>query len=95
MNPTTKRLLEDKADGKIRITGTVRRSDIKIGRNKKCYCGSNIKYKKCCLLLERKIEAAARKAANTDYDIVPDFGDTEVIDPSGLAQELLEGDRHE
>ncbi|WP_206366894.1 SEC-C metal-binding domain-containing protein [Sphingobacterium litopenaei] len=22
----------------------------KIGRNDKCYCGSNLKYKKCCLL---------------------------------------------
>lgn len=22
---------------------------IKLGRNEQCYCGSNIKYKKCCM----------------------------------------------
>ncbi len=32
------------------ITQPLKRIDGKIGRNEKCPCGSNIKYKKCCLL---------------------------------------------
>lgn len=32
------------------INGSIERTAPKIGRNDPCFCGSGIKYKKCCLI---------------------------------------------
>ncbi len=55
MNPTAKRLLESKVFKRAKITQPILRDSPKIGRNQKCYCGSGLKYKKCCLRLEQEI----------------------------------------
>jgi len=49
------------AGGQIPPTGTIRRDIPKLGRNKKCFCGSGMKYKKCCLLLDRAISQLERE----------------------------------
>lgn len=49
------------AGGRIPPTETIRRDMPKLGRNKKCFCGSGVKYKKCCLLLERAISQLERE----------------------------------
>jgi len=37
-------------------TETIRRSFPRIGRNAECFCGSGLKYKKCCLKFERFLD---------------------------------------
>ena len=49
------------AGGKLPITETIRRDIPKLGRNKECFCGSGVKYKKCCLLLEQAITQLGRE----------------------------------
>lgn len=49
------------AGGQIPPVETIRRDMPKVGRNKKCFCGSGKKYKKCCLLLERAISQLERE----------------------------------
>lgn len=49
------------AGGKLPTIETIRRDIPKLGRNKKCFCGSGVKYKKCCLLLERAISQLERE----------------------------------
>lgn len=49
------------AGGKLPTTATIRRDMPKLGRNKECFCGSGVKYKKCCLLLERAISQLERE----------------------------------
>ncbi|HDY87550.1 MAG TPA: hypothetical protein ENH82_05455 [bacterium] len=49
------------AGGKLPLIGTIRRDIPKLGRNKKCFCGSGVKYKKCCLLLEHAISQLERE----------------------------------
>jgi hypothetical protein len=48
----------------------------KIGRNDKCYCGSNKKYKKCCMLVTNKpIEEATFKDSETLVEKIKDVID--------------------
>lgn len=47
--------------GKLPTATTIRRDMPKLGRNKKCFCGSGVKYKKCCLLLELAISQLERE----------------------------------
>lgn len=56
------------AGGKLPTTETIRRDMPKLGRNKKCFCESGKKYKKCCLLLERAI-AALEREQDTEEDV--------------------------
>lgn len=49
------------AGGQIPPVKTIERDTPRIGRNKKCFCGSGKKYKKCCLLLERAISRLERE----------------------------------
>ncbi len=49
------------AGGKLPAIETIRRDMPKLGRNKKCFCGSGKKYKKCCLLLEQAISVLERE----------------------------------
>lgn len=49
------------AGGKLPPTATIIRDIPKLGRNKKCFCGSGKKYKKCCLLLEQAISQLERE----------------------------------
>lgn len=49
------------AGGKLPTTATIRRDIPKLGRNKKCFCGSGMKYKKCCLKLEHAISQLERE----------------------------------
>ena len=39
-----------------------------IGRNDKCPCGSNLKYKKCCLDKIENQEAITRKLLQDDFE---------------------------
>jgi len=54
--------LEFAAKGLVEVTQPVR-GVARIGRNQKCPCGSEKKYKKCCLVTEREL---ARLAGETD-----------------------------
>lgn len=54
---------------KLQITETIRRDMPKLGRNKKCFCGSGEKYKKCCLILEQAIAQLER-----EHDIKVEVG---------------------
>ncbi|KKM72227.1 hypothetical protein LCGC14_1422600 [marine sediment metagenome] len=56
------------AGGKLPMVETIRRDVPKLGRNKECFCGSGMKYKKCCLLLERAI-AQLEREQDTEEDM--------------------------
>lgn len=49
------------AGGKLPAVETIRRDMPKLGRNKKCFCGSGMKYKQCCLKLEHAIAQLERE----------------------------------
>lgn len=60
-------LLKAKAEGLvIKPTEPIRRDSPKIGRNQPCYCGSDKKYKKCCLLLEIEIANFEKETKQQD-----------------------------
>lgn len=57
-----------------------RRNKMKIGRNDPCYCGSGIKYKKCCLENEKIIDSIIEELA-APYT---DFIEVEEYDPDNV-----------
>jgi hypothetical protein len=44
------------------------RKPMSIGRNDPCPCGSNKKFKKCCLIQQEQKEADARQALKESFD---------------------------
>lgn len=46
---------------------TYRKAFEKIGRNEKCFCGSNKKFKNCCLEKAAGIYIEVAKGENNDY----------------------------
>jgi len=77
--------LVDAANGIVRTTAPITRDAPKIGRNEPCWCGSDLKYKKCCLLTEREYQAAVQAEAET-RDSQPRQRELEDLD----VDELLE-----
>lgn len=65
---TSSQALHDKAKGVVRITGPIVNEVPKMGRNEPCWCGSGLKYKKCCLLTEQEY----RQMDDTEVN-VPDM----------------------
>jgi hypothetical protein len=70
-------------------------------RNDPCHCGSEKKYKKCCLDRDREVERGERPAATIDGSISPTVKDGHIVprmyqaawEGEGL-QDALDQERH-